>query len=312
MNPKKDYYKILGIPATATTEEIQRAYKKLAFQFHPNRHAKKSDEEKAELSKKFQEIHKAFKCLSDPTKRENYDKYGTEEDMEFSQHSFNDIFANLFGNAGKGEGGFSFFESMGGGSSFGNGFMGQQDGGHFFNMSQNMGKGSNFSNASKRSQQPTVRHTEHHLQCTLEEYHSGAQKKLKIRRNTLRMGVEEHIITVHVLPGYKKGTKITYDDMGDECQPGVFGNFIVILDEKEEALKREGDDIVSEVVYDSYKEFCDGETKTVALPGNRTATVRGCNVKLIGGFITLMGYGMSKRKGGCGDLKVRILVRNDK
>jgi len=66
-----DYYKTLGISQTASSEEIKKAYRKLARKFHPD--VNPNDKE---AHKKFQEINEANEVLSDPEKRKKYDKYG--------------------------------------------------------------------------------------------------------------------------------------------------------------------------------------------------------------------------------------------
>lgn len=65
-----DLYEILGVSRTATTEEIKKAYKKLALQYHPD---KNQGPQQEEASKKFREISKAYDVLSDPRKRQQYD-----------------------------------------------------------------------------------------------------------------------------------------------------------------------------------------------------------------------------------------------
>lgn len=72
MAEKPDYYDILGVPRNASLEEIKRAYRKLALEWHPDRH--KEDKEVAE--KKFKEINEAYQVLSDPQKRATYDQFG--------------------------------------------------------------------------------------------------------------------------------------------------------------------------------------------------------------------------------------------
>ena len=68
----KDYYQILGVSKDANLDEIKKAYRKLAHKYHPDK--TKGDKESEE---KFKEISQAYKVLSDPAKRSNYDRFGT-------------------------------------------------------------------------------------------------------------------------------------------------------------------------------------------------------------------------------------------
>ncbi len=104
MAAKSDYYDILGVTKTASAEELKRAYRKQALEWHPDRH--KDDKEVAE--KRFKEINQAYQVLSDPQKRSAYDQFGHE------------AFAPGGGFSGqRGTGGFS------GGSPFGQGQQGR-------------------------------------------------------------------------------------------------------------------------------------------------------------------------------------------
>jgi DnaJ-class molecular chaperone len=69
MNPKKDYYQILGVAETASPEEIKKAYRQLALKFHPDRNPDKKAEER------FKEISEAYYVLSDPGRKKEYDAY---------------------------------------------------------------------------------------------------------------------------------------------------------------------------------------------------------------------------------------------
>jgi len=70
----KDYYEILGVSKDASQEEIRRAFRRLAKQYHPDRNP---DDPTAEA--KFKEINEAYEVLSDPAKRSNYDAYGNPD-----------------------------------------------------------------------------------------------------------------------------------------------------------------------------------------------------------------------------------------
>src|SRR5271170_4744055 len=71
---KRDYYEVLGVPKTASADEVKSAYRRLARQYHPD--VAKEDPKAAEA--KFKEISEAYEVLADPEKRRNYDQRGFE------------------------------------------------------------------------------------------------------------------------------------------------------------------------------------------------------------------------------------------
>jgi molecular chaperone DnaJ len=112
MGTKRDYYEILGVPRNASLEEIKKAYRQLAFKYHPDR---VSQEKKKEAEEKFKEISEAYAVLSDPKKRELYDKFGhagidsryTTEDIFrgadfswFADFDLESIFEDIFSDFG--------------------------------------------------------------------------------------------------------------------------------------------------------------------------------------------------------------------
>ncbi|MDP3857385.1 MAG: DnaJ C-terminal domain-containing protein [Stagnimonas sp.] len=124
----KDYYKALGLTRAASADEIKKAYRKLARQFHPDKNQAKGAEER------FKEINEANEVLSDPEKRKAYDELGANwragqqfrpppgwhgagarggPQGGFGGGDFSDFFSSLFGGAG-GRGGMGGMGGMGG------------------------------------------------------------------------------------------------------------------------------------------------------------------------------------------------------
>ena len=107
---RDDYYKVLGVARDAKPEEIKKAYRRLARKYHPDVNPG------AEAEDQFKRVSEAFDVLSDPKKRDIYDRYGTYSEaaermagqggpgFDFSSFgggaSFRDIFADLFGGRG--------------------------------------------------------------------------------------------------------------------------------------------------------------------------------------------------------------------
>lgn len=141
---KRDYYEILGLEKTCSDEEIKKAYRKLAMEFHPDRNP-----DNKEAEEKFKEIAEAYETLSDSGKRQQYDRMGH----------------NAFG----GDGGHGF-----GGHGFGgHGFGGMQD---MFREFMARGGGFNRPNVRKGDDLNLV------IKLTLEEIFTGVNRDFKYKK----------------------------------------------------------------------------------------------------------------------------------
>ena len=120
---KRDYYEVLGVERDATPEQMKKAYRKLAVQYHPDKNPGNKEAEE-----QFKELGEAYEALNDPQKRAAYDQYGHaafDPRMRAGAggargggggfHDPGDIFREVFGGGGGGGGGSIFEQFFGGG-----------------------------------------------------------------------------------------------------------------------------------------------------------------------------------------------------
>ncbi|XP_023165533.1 dnaJ protein homolog 1 isoform X2 [Drosophila hydei] len=260
----KDYYKTLGITKTATDDEIKKAYRKLALRYHPDKNKAANAEEK------FKEVAEAYEVLSDKSKREIYDKYG-EDGLKsggarngggggknsFTYQFHGDpraTFTQFFGNSNP----FASFFDMGD-NLFDKNVFDLDTEPDFFSspfggLGSRHGLGSAFRSHSfnvhtpfkkEQKQDPPV---EHDLYVTLEEIYHGCVKKMKISRRVVQPDgsskKEDKVLQISIKPGWKSGTKVTFQKEGDQAPGKIPADIVFIIRDKPHAMfKREGSDL---------------------------------------------------------------------
>ncbi|MGE4296540.1 MAG: DnaJ C-terminal domain-containing protein [Desulfovibrionaceae bacterium] len=205
----KDYYKILGVARTASSDEISKAYKKLARKHHPDLNP---GDPKAE--ERFKELNEAHEVLKDAEKRKMYDQLGPnwQHGQNFQRPpGFGGASYHFGGGGGFDAGGFSdFFEAMfgGGGGGFAGGGFGGRAGG--------------FQQQGRRPRRGAD--SEATLELTLEEAYHGGRRHLTVQEHVAgASGLPEartKTLDVNIPAGIKDGAKIRLSGQGN---PGAGG-----------------------------------------------------------------------------------------
>ncbi|XP_076890995.1 dnaJ protein homolog [Bidens hawaiensis] len=283
------YYEILGVPKTASQDDVKKAYKKAAIKNHPD---KGGDQEKVffiNYTFNFQKVAQAYEVLNDPEKREIYDQHGE------------DALNEGMGGGGGGHDPFDIFQSFFGGSSpFGG------------------GGGSSRGRRQRRGEDVV-----HPLKVSLEDLYNRTSKKLSLSRNVIcskckgkgsksgasmtcggcqgtgmkvsirhlgpsmiqqmqhpcnqckgtgetindkdrctrckgeKVVQEKKVLEGHVEKGMQNGQKITFPEAADEAPDTIMGNIVFVLQQKEHPkFKRKGDDLFVEQTLSSTKALC--------------------------------------------------------
>uniref|UniRef100_A0A5B6ZUA1 J domain-containing protein n=1 Tax=Davidia involucrata TaxID=16924 RepID=A0A5B6ZUA1_DAVIN len=258
-----DYYKILQVDRNAKDDDLKKAYRKLAMKWHPD----KNPNNKKEAEAKFKQISEAYDVLSDPQKRAVYDQYGEEglkgqvpppgaggfggtsegggpTMFRFNPRSADDIFSEFFGFSSPFGGGMRMgMGDMGGSRASASGFPRSMFTDDIF-ASFRGGGGEGSGNVPRKG--AAIERT---LPCSLEDLYKGTTKKMKISRDVIdasgRPTTVEEILTIEIKPGWKKGTKITFPEKGNEQRGVIPSDLVFIIDEKPHSVfKRDGNDLI--------------------------------------------------------------------
>lgn len=293
----KDYYKILGVDEKASTEDIKKAYRKLAMKYHPDRNPNNKAAEEH-----FKEINEANEVLSDPQKRTKYDQlsnsYSSWQQAGGSPGSFhwedvvggkggrggtrvdvNDL-GDLFGDGG----GFSdFFRTFFGGA------MGGQSTG---------GRGRSRSTYAQPRQPAAY---QQQVRVSLYEAYHGTTRMMDIN------GIKKEI---KIPAGVKTGTKVRAAGAGPADESGMNSDIYLIIEvTPDPRFELAGEDILTEKKIDLATAVLGGEVKVETLSGDVLLIIPPGTQP--GRMFRLAGRGMPdlKRKGKFSNLMVRINVQ---
>ena len=260
----RDYYDILGVSRNADENEIKRAYRKLARQYHPD-----INPGNKEAEARFKEINEAYDVLSDKEKRAQYDRFGRDwqryqqaggmggADSPFGNADFSDFINSLFGGG------------MGGG-----------------------GAGNARRGAAGMGFRQNGQDVEQLVEITLDEAFAGTQRTLRFHSPN----GQPRNITVKIPAGAHDGMRIR---VAGEGGPGMGGGrsgdlFVIVKLLPSDRWERRGDDLYTSVPVSLYTMLLGGEAR-VPLLGGKMLTLKVPEGSQNGRKIRISGQGMPRR-----------------
>lgn len=296
----KDFYKVLGVSKDATEQEITKAYRKLARQYHPDLNKTKEAEEK------FKDISEAYDVLSNKDSRQKYDairqfgmggaRFAGGTGGGFDASGFSDIFGSMFGG---GNGGTRIrFQTNGGGPTNINDIFSMFGGAGPSGASYG---GSSYDGGYQRAQQPENGEDRNSkVSLTFRQAVKGA---------TVSLSVDGKKFKTHIPAGVKDGQKIRLAGKG---KPGRNGGkagdlYLQVSVKPSERFTMRGRDIVMDLPVTVGEAVCgakveaknlDGESVTFKIPAGSSS---GVEVRVAGGGV--------RSPQGSGDLIGRIMVQ---
>jgi curved DNA-binding protein len=274
----KDYYKILGVERNASTDDIRKAYRKLAMKYHPDRNpGDKAAEER------FKEINEAYQVLSDSDKRSRYDQVGsaysnwqqrggTPNDFDWSQ---------WFGGQPRG--------AQGGGTRVDYGEVNDL----FSEFFRSIFGGDPAQRGGRAGQRPAY---EQPVEISLKEAYEGTTRQLV---------TDERRVKVRIPPGVRTGSKVRVAGAG----PQGLDLYLVVDVGDEERFERRNNDLYTTATVDVFTAMLGGEAEVQTMAGKVKLSIPAGTQPEQVFRITGRGMPQLKNPNAKGDLFVRLKVQ---
>ena len=277
----RDYYQTLGVPKTATQDEIKSAFRKLARKFHPD-----TAQDKKSAEEKFKEINEAYEVLSDPEKRKKYDDYGANWQQGGFQPPPGGGYTWEGHPGGSPDGGVEFHFGGTGFSDFFEQLFGARRG-------RGRGFGYEFGEVPMQGQD-----AEADILVTLEEALQGSTRQISFRRGA---SGKIQTYTVKIPKGVREGQRIRLAGLGESGGAGGQAGdlYLRVKLEKNPDFEVQANDIFYDLEVPAWQAVLGGDVEIPTLDGRAKLHIPPGSQS--GQKFRLSGRGLPKKEAGRGD-----------
>ena len=295
MTPEfKDYYKILGVPRTATEDEIKKAFRKLARQYHPD-----VAKDKKTAEEKFKEINEAYEVIGSAENRRKYDELGANWNQQAPPPGYG-AGAGGRSRSGRASRGGEDFEYRVDGTGFSDFFE------QFFSGRGRSGNGGMGGDGSVPRRGADV---EGDVQVSLEEVFTGSVRSISLKHYNSETGEEDtHTFKFRIPAGVQEGQRIRVAGKGEEGMGGVAGDlYLNVRVAPHPDFQVRGADLTAQLDISPWEAVLGTKLPVKTLDGN--VTVRVPEGTVSGQQLRVRGKGLPKTGGERGDLYVTLEVQ---